>query len=322
MYDMVKQSPLLSHLDVHLIPFGIDLKRFAISDGRDARKRLKIPEGNIVVSFRADQSPYKGFDHVKDSLQRLSVDVPVTLLSVGHPSLLESYRKRFHVIDMGWLTDDDIMLDVYRSTDIFLMPSMAEAFGMMAMEAMACGKPVIVFEGTSLPEVVFAPEGGVAVPQGHVDALTSELEWLISHKEKRMKLGAQARKIAEQHYDKDIYVSRMIDLYKEVIEKRKNSDRSKYILEQLKKASQKSQTMKNAAVSGICGAPSVQNALEGSNPIAELALIKSSVYYRVYDKLRKRPALRFVSNAVIKPSICFSWKVLRNSRRLVRRFLF
>jgi hypothetical protein len=242
--------------------------------------------------------------------------MPVTILTTGCVSMLESFRDRFHVIDMGWLTNDDRMLEVYRATDIFLMPSRAESFGMMAMEAMACGKPVIVFEGTTLPDVTFAPEGGIAVPQGDVDALTRELEGLIFHIEKRLKLGAQARKIAEQHYDKDVYVSKMIDLYKEVIEKRKNNDRSKYILDQLKKVAIDLKAKNKAAGSGVDGESSRQIILEGSNPVDELAQIKSSVYYRAYDKLRKRPALRFVSNTLIKPALCGSWRLYKNIKQL------
>jgi glycosyltransferase involved in cell wall biosynthesis len=68
MYDMVKQSPLISHLDVHHIPFGIDLNRFTPCDGRDARKKLGIPQGSIVVSFRADPSQFKGFEYAKQCL--------------------------------------------------------------------------------------------------------------------------------------------------------------------------------------------------------------------------------------------------------------
>ncbi len=235
MLDWVKQSPILSHFDAHLIPFGLDLTRFASSDPSYARRRLGIPRKNIVLCFRADPSPFKGLKYIEEALQRLSLEVPLTLLTVGCVDLLKSFRGRFQVIDKLWLMDDDSMLDVYRAADIFLMPSTAEAFGMMAMEAMACGKPVLVFDGTALPETVFAPEGGIAVPQGDIDAFAHELEELISNREKRLKLGEQARKLAELHYNVDDYVSKIIDAYKEVIAKRTIDQRAMYILSQLKK---------------------------------------------------------------------------------------
>jgi glycosyltransferase involved in cell wall biosynthesis len=235
MQNWVNQSPILSHFDAHLIPFGLDLTRFAPGDAGKAKKKLGIPQKNVVLCFRADPSAFKGLKYIDEALHRLAVDVPLTLLTVGCVDLLNSFRGRFQIIDNTWQLDDNAMLSIYQAADIFLMPSTAEAFGMMAMEAMACGKPVLVFDGTALPETIFAPQGGIAVPQGDVDALTHELELLISNRDKRLKLGEQARKLAEQHYNVENYVSKIIDVYKEVVAKRTIDQRAEYIISQLKK---------------------------------------------------------------------------------------
>jgi glycosyltransferase involved in cell wall biosynthesis len=316
MQNWVKQSPILSHFDAHLIPFGLDLTRFAPGDAGNAKKKLGIPQENIVLCFRADLSPFKGLKYITEALQRLSVNVPLTLLTVGCVDLLDSFRGRFQIIDNTWHLDDNAMLDFYRAADIFLMPSTAEAFGMMAMEAMACGKPVVVFDGTALPETIFAPQGGIAVPQGDVDAMTHELEQLISNREKRLQLGEQARKLAVQHYNNDNYVSRVIDVYNDVIDKRIITDRSKYIIAQLKKAAEQSRSRKTKAISAA------STSLAPMPAETELALIKSSVYFKIYDKLRKRRHLRLISDAAIKPTIRFSWKALKKARGFVRQFLF
>jgi glycosyltransferase involved in cell wall biosynthesis len=100
------------------------------------------------------------------------------------------------------------------------MPSTAEAFGLMAIEAMACGKPVIVFEGTALPEVIFAPKGGIAVPQGDVDALVFVIEDLVINPKKRQEIGNLAYNIAKENYDRDIFIDRIIALYRQIIESR------------------------------------------------------------------------------------------------------
>ena len=59
------------------------------------------------------------------------------------------------------------------------MPSIAEGFGLMAVESMACGTPVIVFEGTALPETIAAPDCGIAVPYKDSDALRQAIERLL-----------------------------------------------------------------------------------------------------------------------------------------------
>jgi hypothetical protein len=221
---------------------------------------------------------------------------------------------------MGWLADDDTMLDVYRAADVFLMPSAVEAFGMMAIEAMACGKPVIVFEGTALPDTVFAPEGGVAVPQGDAVALSHELKNLIQDKEKRLKLGRQARKLAEQHYDKDVYVSKIIDLYKEVLAKRSIDSRSEYILGQLKNNVKKLSAQNNAAATEYhMPTPKESTSYEGTNPIDELIRIKSSIYYKVFDSLRNKRSLRFIANRAVKPVFHASMRVINGTKKIVNR---
>jgi len=316
MRRLVQQSPLMAGFKTHLIPFGIKLDRFCPGNSEEAKKALGIPPQNMVLSFRV-QKVFKGSDYVRDVLNKLKTDVPITLLTMGgKPKQMNDFRRRFQVVDLGWTTDDDLMIKMYNASDIFLMPSTGDTFGMMAMEAMACGKPVIVFEGTALPETVFAPHGGIAVPQGDVDALTHELEQLISNREKRLKLGEQARILAVQHYNVDAYVSRIIDLYKEVIDKRIIGDRSKYIIGQLKIIAEQSRSRKRGAIS-VDSTSLVPMLAED-----KLEQIKSSVYYKVYDRLRRHRQLRFIANATIKPTIRLSWKVFRKARGIVRQYLF
>jgi glycosyltransferase involved in cell wall biosynthesis len=154
-------------------------------------------------------------------LRRLKTEYSICLLTFNDKGRLDEFSEKFQVIDLGWVNDLNLMTNALNAADIFLMPSVAEAFGMMAMEAMACGKPVIVFEGTSLPEIVFAPEGGIAVTKGDVDALFVALELLINNPEKRKMLGDSALKIAKHHYDINSHIAKMLELYTEVIARRK-----------------------------------------------------------------------------------------------------
>lgn len=299
MLEMVRQSPILSHLTTHLVPFGIDLTHFSPADPREAKKRLGIPADHTVLCFRADNSPFKGFSFVQQALRQLDTTTPVTLLTVGMTGLLEEFSSRFTVIDAGWLTDDDRMLDVYRAADVFLMPSVAEAFGMMAIEAMACGKPVIAFEGTSLPEVLAAPEGGVVVGQGDVEALTQAIRSLVTTPAVRHRLGEQARRIAVQRYDKDRYVSRIIEVYEAVIAARKPNARADYIL------SQQRQTV------GPRGdLPRLAPAIT-SDTAAPSQTFKASPHYAFYTRIRQRRGLRLAAVVAVRPLAYLAWRLTR-----------
>ena len=217
MLNMAEQSPLLSGLNIHYIPFGIDLSKFRPSDSEAAKSNLGVIPGSLVICFRATSSEFKGLSFIKESLRRLNTSRPICLLTFNERGQMDEFRGRFQIIDLGWVNDESLTVTAYNASDIFLMPSTAEAFGMMAMEAMACGKPVITFDGTSLPEVTFAPEGGISVPQGSVEGLISALEELIDNPSIRCRMGDAALKLARGNYDFEVHSKKILDLYRNII---------------------------------------------------------------------------------------------------------
>lgn len=227
MMDLVKRSPITRHIEhVHLIPFGIDTDRFSPSrNQKEARRRLGIPKENFVLFFRADRSKYKGFAAIQRMLDRMGRKDRITLLAVGEAGLLFNYKDKCQVVDLDWITDDDLLADLYSACDVFLMPSTGEAFGLMAIEAMASGRPLVCFEGTSLPAVTFAPEYGIAVPKNDSEALLAAVERLRKSPDERRARGELGRKLAEEHYRFEDYVERHICLYREIIHRRKHEKR-------------------------------------------------------------------------------------------------
>ncbi len=229
MKDMVEASPMLRNAHVHVIPFGLDLTYFSPLDSKKARMRFGIPEEAIVLSFRAEDEPFKGLSYIIEALEKLKGNDPIYLLTLSSARLKKRVSNRFQIVELGWVYDQEIVRDVYRACDIFLMPSLAESFGMMAVEAMACEKPVIVFEGTALPDVTFAPEVGIAVPNRDSHALSEAIQRLIDHPEERIERGKKCREIAEKVYSEKAHVQAMVNLYKDVLNKSKNKNRSKNI---------------------------------------------------------------------------------------------
>ena len=217
MYERVKQSPLLSRFNVHLIPFGVDLDIYKPGDGQAAKKKLGVEPGRTVISFRAAAYALKGLDYVKDALRRLETDRPICLLTFNDKGLVDEFKGKFQIIELGWVDDPQLMADAYNATDLFLMPSLAESFGMMAMEAMAFGKPTISFADTAIAEVTQAPEGGVAVPYRDAAALAEAAKRLVENDGERLTLGAQARVIAEKRYSFAVHAEKVLALYRDIL---------------------------------------------------------------------------------------------------------
>ena len=142
------------------------------------------------------------------------------LLTVGSQGLLKdvvpTVRK---LVELPWVTDNELMGELYQSCDVFLMPSTGESFGMMAIEAMASAKPVICLADTAVEEVSRAPELGIAVPEGDAEAMAAAMRRLMGSPEECRRRGEKSREYAEAEYDFDIYVERHLALYREIAER-------------------------------------------------------------------------------------------------------
>jgi glycosyltransferase involved in cell wall biosynthesis len=225
MRKMVELSPIGQSKPTHVIPFGIDLNRFSPRDPTASRSRLGILPGRIVIGARAfPESPFKGFEFFVEALQRLEPDVsPLAIVTTHGKGHLNEFIGRHQIIDLGWTNDEDLVLDTYLAADFFVMPSTAEAFGMMAIEAMACGKSVIVFDGTSLPEITQAPDVGLAVPATDVDALAAAISELAGSETQRNSRGAAGRALAEEHFDNKLFARRLGALYQSIASRNKST---------------------------------------------------------------------------------------------------
>jgi len=220
MYDKVQRSPILSHLPCSLIPFGVDVEVFKPLDRAECRSRFGIPEDANVIAFR--WTPHfllKGTSYIEKALDSLTLEKPTYLLTFDARYELDALRDRYHFVELGWVDDRNLMVAALNAADIFLMPSIAEAFGMMAVESMACGTPVIVFEGTSLPSVIRAPHGGIAVPYQDHEALAGAIKLVLQDRDFHQSLVENGLKIVQDEYTLDRYVKRHLELYESLMAK-------------------------------------------------------------------------------------------------------
>lgn len=224
--DRVQRSPLLRHLPCHLIPFGLNLEVFAPKPKAQCRERLGIRPDERVLAFRGiplKKDRYKGMRWLWEALELYEPHEPTCLLVLQDGKDFEFLSPKYRVLNLGWVYDDNQIADALCAADLFLMPSIQEAFGLMAVESMACGTPVVVFEGTSLPDVIKAPRGGLTVPAKDSVALAGAIERLLGDDDLRERLGRQGRQIAEQEYSLSLYVQRHLQLYEAIVESHNKS---------------------------------------------------------------------------------------------------
>jgi glycosyltransferase involved in cell wall biosynthesis len=219
MKERIGRSPLVRHLPCHYIPFGVDLAAFAPRPKGECRQRLGIPRGHKVITFRdvgLRTDRYKGMRYLLDALRLYEPATPTCLLILDDGEAFEELAGKYTVLRPGWV-DGSRLADALSAADVFAMPSLQESFGLMAVEAMACGTPLVVFEGTALPGVIRSPVGGIAVPARDPVALAAALARLLRDDELRLATGRRARELAEREYSLDLYIRRHHALYEDAI---------------------------------------------------------------------------------------------------------
>jgi glycosyltransferase involved in cell wall biosynthesis len=219
MKNKISLSPLLGHLPCSLIPFGVDINIFQIGDKSKARKELGINTDDKVIAFRDPGfkvDKFKGMKWLMEALKIYEPEKPTSLLIFQDGNAFDILSPKYNIVKTGWINDNQMAVAL-SAADIFLMPSIQESFGLMAVESMSCGVPVVVFEGSALPSIIKAPIGGLAVPSKDSLALANAIEFLLENEVERLKMGSQARAIVEAEYSIELYIQRHFELYNSII---------------------------------------------------------------------------------------------------------
>lgn len=210
-----------------VIPGGVDTRVFRPQDAADARRRLGLPPHPVrLVLFVGRIEPLKGLDILITSMTHLR-DLDLRLLVVGGDA---------HAREDQWSAEErrlrglarDLNLDgrvlfigsrpqaqlplLYSAADVVAVPSLYESFGLVALEAQACGTPVVASRVGGLRCTVRDGVSGFLVPPADPDALAGRIRHLVEHEGLREEMGAHAIENA-QAYDWSVIAGRMQSLY-------------------------------------------------------------------------------------------------------------
>ncbi|MEZ5124794.1 MAG: glycosyltransferase [Thermoleophilia bacterium] len=217
MHDMVRRSPLTAQFQrVHHIPFGIDADTFLSDAERPvSRASLGVRLDDFVVLVRASANEIKGLRYLIQALSDRTPARSTTILALDEKGLLNDVVG-YTVVELGWVDDPARLARAYNACDVFVMPSTAEAFGLMALEALAAGRPTLSFIGTVIPALTRAPECGIAVPMGDSVKLREALDH-FSHDSRDLRRRSEyARAIAHRQHKHATYVDTLLALYADV----------------------------------------------------------------------------------------------------------
>jgi len=207
---------------VHELPFGVDEKVFA--PGHVDRAAFDVPSEAKVVVFVGGMDAahdFKGVDVLLHALrevpQAFTVFVGDGELRLGFEKLAAELGVASRVKFFGRVSSEQLPL-IYRLGDVFAFPSTsgAEAFGMVALEAQACGVPVV---GSSLPGVRTVVENGVTgilVPPRDTNTLSQALREMLANDAKREAMGEAARQRVLLRFTQKGHMDGLMSIYEKL----------------------------------------------------------------------------------------------------------
>lgn len=220
---------------ITIIPPGVDTSRFYPIDKTDAKEAIGIPEEDRMVLFVGRIEPLKGIDTLIEAMAKLKIKCrrcPHYLVIIGGdaeatPQETTSEMARLKVLSQELRIEDIIIFlgkrdqaklpYYYSAAEVVVMPSHYESFGMVALEAMACGTPVIASEVGGLQNLIIEGETGFFIARQDSTGLSDKMKTLLLDDDLRHRISKNAEEYAKS-YDWATITQKMISVYKKLSE--------------------------------------------------------------------------------------------------------
>jgi D-inositol-3-phosphate glycosyltransferase len=220
---------------IEVIPPGVDLTRFRPIGELEAKSFIDVPPEKRMVLFVGRIEPLKGVDTLLRAMKTVAeecggCDGLTVAIVGGDPAVpleqmsdemarLHRLRAELGIEDLVTFLgkrDQDLLPYYYSAAEVVVMPSHYESFGMVALEAMACGTPVIASRVGGLRFSVVHGYTGLHVPVRDADALAAAILKLFKNDALRWELSANSRKVA-QNFGWPVITKQIVHLFREAM---------------------------------------------------------------------------------------------------------
>jgi len=201
------------------LPNGVDTKKYnRIGAKRIESLKKKYGLNNDVLLYVGRIHKSKGLQYVIKAIKDLDCKLFIVGPDGGFKEELvrqiKEDRMEEKVVFSGKISDEDLIAS-YHASDIFVLFSEWEGFGLVVIEAMAAGKPVIVSDGGSLPFLVIEDKNGFIVPFRDIDLLKKKINFLLQNKKWGKLIGAFGKEFVKK-YDWEEIVNQTLKIYRDV----------------------------------------------------------------------------------------------------------
>jgi len=219
----VSYSSLFRDRRIEVIPHGLDTQTYKPIDRFVARQLLNFPQDKQLVLFGAlypNSDRRKGFHLLQTALQSLRQSIwqdRIDLVVFGASRPENPVDMGFKSHYLGRLHDDISLVTAYAAADVMVVPSIQEAFGQTASESLACGTPVVAFDGTGLKDIVEHQKNGYLAQPYQIEDLATGIAWVLENRERHQKLRERAREKATVEWNLELQARRYINIFTEIL---------------------------------------------------------------------------------------------------------
>jgi N-acetyl-alpha-D-glucosaminyl L-malate synthase BshA len=204
--------------EIEVIPNFVNLEEYFPAEER-RRPAFLPPEAKVLMHI-SNFRPVKQVTHVIQIFARVQREVPAVLVMIGDGPDREAAEAEAERLGLGrqvfFLGKLDTVADLLRAADLFVLPSASESFGLAALEAMACGVPVLASRVGGLPEVVVDGETGALVAPGDIEAMAARAVAILQDPDRWQQLRAGAIERARR-FSADLVVPQYETVYRRLL---------------------------------------------------------------------------------------------------------
>jgi len=215
--DLARNSTLFKNYDIRTISNNININDFFPLKKSVAREILGIMTNKKIILCGATQPKdyYKGFNKFIQAINILNKeDYYLCFFGKLDENLVSSLG--FEYKNFGFLYDVVSLRLLYSSADVFVAPSIMDAFGKTIAESMACKTPVVCFNATGPKDIVSHKIDGYSAVAFDVEDLANGIEWILNNNQYDM-LCHNAREKIIKEFDSSIIAKKYIQLYEEIL---------------------------------------------------------------------------------------------------------